>query len=200
MYYELTAICPADGSIEACHTQVEVDAAFQTWLAGFTYSGGCTVVESGKNVEAPSSCGGSITVNYTVSDQCGQSDNCSATFTVGTADELIAICPADGSIEACHTEDEVNVAFTAWLSGFDYDGGCTVVEDGLNVSAPNYCGGSITVNYSVSDQCGQSDNCSATFTVGSADALTAICPADGSIEASILNRSRCCFHRLVGWL
>ncbi|MCB9327491.1 MAG: hypothetical protein H6572_02275 [Lewinellaceae bacterium] len=101
----------------------------------------------------------------------------------GTADELIAICPADGSIEACHTEDEVNVAFTAWLSGFDYDGGCTVVESGLNVSAPDYCGGSITINYLVEDECGQSDNCSATFTVGTADELMAICPADGSIEA-----------------
>ncbi|MCB9327482.1 MAG: hypothetical protein H6572_02230 [Lewinellaceae bacterium] len=59
---------------------------------------------------------GSISVNYSVSDQCGQSDNCSATFTVGTADELIAICPANGSIEACNTQADVDAAFSTWLS------------------------------------------------------------------------------------
>ncbi|MCB9327481.1 MAG: hypothetical protein H6572_02225 [Lewinellaceae bacterium] len=96
-------------------------------MAGFDYTGGCTVVEAGLNVSAPDYCGGSVTVNYSVSDQCDHSDACSATFTVGTADELIAICPADGSIEACHTQTEVNAAFSDWLAGFDYTGGCTVV-------------------------------------------------------------------------
>ncbi|MCB9327490.1 MAG: hypothetical protein H6572_02270 [Lewinellaceae bacterium] len=138
-------------------------------MSGFDYDGGCTVVEDGLNVSAPNYCGGSITVNYSVSDQCGQSDNCSATFTVGSADALTAICPADGSIEACHTQVEVDAAFQTWLAGFTYSGGCTVVESGKNVEAPSSCGGSITVNYTVSDQCGQSDNCSATFTVGTAD-------------------------------
>ncbi|MCB9327492.1 MAG: hypothetical protein H6572_02280 [Lewinellaceae bacterium] len=164
--FELTAICPADGSIDACHTQVEVDAAFDLWKMGFTSQGGCTVEVSGLNVDAPSSCGGSITINYLVEDECGQSDNCSATFTVGSGSTLTAICPADGSIEACHTEDEVDAAFSDWLDGFTSQGGCTVVESGKDVAAPSSCGGSITVNYNVSDQCGQSDNCSATFTVG----------------------------------
>ncbi|MCB9327485.1 MAG: hypothetical protein H6572_02245 [Lewinellaceae bacterium] len=134
--------------------------------------------------------GGSIT-ELAFPDQCGQSDNCSATFTVGTADELIAICPADGSIEACNTQAEVDAAFSGWLALIiGCTGGCNIgpllsimVGSGapsycqrycpvlakISYYSPNYCGGSITVNYSVSDQCGQSDNCSATFTVGSAD-------------------------------
>ncbi|MCB9327483.1 MAG: hypothetical protein H6572_02235 [Lewinellaceae bacterium] len=36
------------------------------------------------------------------------------------------------------SQDVVDAAFSNWLAGFDYTGGCTVLQTGLNVTAPNY--------------------------------------------------------------
>ena len=180
----LMASCPGNANTSACLSQDEVDAAFANWLAEFVYSGGCDVTESGLNVSAPSHCGGSITVNYTVTDECNQSDDCSATFTVGSGSALTASCPGDSNVGACFSQAQVDATFAVWLANFSYTGGCNVTESGLNVSAPPACGGSVTVNYVVSDDCNQTDDCSATFTVANSD-LTAICPGDVNMVACI---------------
>ncbi|MBF6640138.1 hypothetical protein IVB69_01465, partial [Flavobacterium sp. J49] len=63
---------PAASSTSACAyaDQAAVNAAFATWLGGFTVSGGCASSGSYGQVSAPSACGGTTTVTYTVTDKC----------------------------------------------------------------------------------------------------------------------------------
>ncbi|MCB9327484.1 MAG: hypothetical protein H6572_02240 [Lewinellaceae bacterium] len=65
---------------------------------------------------------------------------------------ITAICPADGSIEAC-TLSRSRCRFQRLVAGFDYTGGCN-----CRASWQRYCCPNIAVvdnrNYSVLDQCG----------------------------------------------
>ncbi|MCB9327486.1 MAG: hypothetical protein H6572_02250 [Lewinellaceae bacterium] len=65
------------------------------------------------------------------------------------------------------------------MAGFDYS--CTVAS-WAKILPPNYCGGSITVNYALFDQCGQADNLC--YVVGSGN-LTAICLIDNTLNACL---------------
>ncbi|MCB0692294.1 MAG: T9SS type A sorting domain-containing protein, partial [Saprospiraceae bacterium] len=163
---ELIAICPADGFIEACHTQTEVNAAFSDWLAGFDYTGGCTVVEVGLNVSAPDYCGGSITVNYSVSDQCDHSDACSATFNVAESSPVEISNPGNFSVESCLTDQDIAVEFNLWLAQFGVSGGCNTIGNfDMEYEAPNRCGGSVDVTYEYTSSCEENGNFTAKFTV-----------------------------------
>ena len=57
-------ICPNDTTLSAC--QAEVDAAFDAWLMTASFSGGCNASMSNNSMGAPSECGGSVTVTFTV--------------------------------------------------------------------------------------------------------------------------------------
>ncbi|WP_333878409.1 hypothetical protein, partial [Flavobacterium sp.] len=92
--------CPQNSSTSACAyaDQAAVNAAFQTWLAGFTASGGNgTLVTSGlQNHTAPALCtGGSVTVNFSASDDCGKQASCSATFTITAPAAVTTNAPAN---------------------------------------------------------------------------------------------------------
>ena len=177
----LTITCPVDTTLANCQDQATVDALFASWLAQFTYAGGCTVVENGNTGTAPPYCGGSITINYDVADDCSQTAACSATFTVDTAPVLTITCPVDTTLANCQDQATVDALFASWLAQFTYAGGCTVVENGNTGTAPPYCGGSITINYDVADDCSQTAACSATFTVDTAPVLTITCPVDTTL-------------------
>jgi hypothetical protein len=87
-------------------------------------------------------------------------------------------------MDACSTQDEVDEAYAAWLFEFGYTGGMDVVNEDLdgNTGAPSYCGGEVTIDYSVYDACSQ-DGCSATFSVDYAPTLLAVCPDDMTMDA-----------------
>jgi hypothetical protein len=85
-----------------------VDALFASWLAQFTFNGGCTVTENGNTGSAPPFCGGAITINYDVLDDCGQTANCSATFTVDNAPILTINCPNDTTLANCQDQATVD--------------------------------------------------------------------------------------------
>ena len=179
--------CAEPMSIPGCNTQEYVDTAFEQWLTGFGYTGGCTVTEIGlEGLVAPDKCGGTVTVEYSVIDDCYQenrSTTCTSTFTVDPAPELIISCPTDVLIPSCSTQQEVDDAFAVWLAGFTYEGGCNVTESGFDgVLAPSFCGGEVTRVYSVYDDCYQSVECSSTFTVEPAPLLEVFCPEDVHLD------------------
>ncbi len=182
----LTATCPDPVSIASCSSEEDIQTAFELWLTGFDFTGGCLASGSGASLgelTIPSVCGGEETATYVVSDNCNQTDQCSSTFTVQNAPSLIATCPDPETVPLCSTQDEVDAAFTAWIGSFSYEGGCEVVEDGIStLMAPSFCGGSIEVNYEVSDNCGQSDQCSSTFTVEDREELLVTCPSSETID------------------
>ncbi|MFN3969349.1 hypothetical protein, partial [Flavobacterium sp.] len=123
--------CPQNSSTSACAyaDQAAVISAFNNWLAGFTASGGNgTLVTSGlQNLTAPNLCaGGSVTVNFSASDDCGKQASCSATFTITAAPAVTVTSPDSSSTSACAYADQaaVNAAFATWLGGFTVSGGC----------------------------------------------------------------------------
>jgi hypothetical protein len=63
------------------------------------------------------------------------------------------------------TQEEIDGLFAEWIGSFGFTGGCEATDSDLSgYSAPDACGGEVTVNYSASDEC-QEDSCSSTFTV-----------------------------------
>eukprot|EP01022_Parablepharisma_sp_SALTPOND_P019614 TRINITY_DN3385_c0_g1_i13.p1 TRINITY_DN3385_c0_g1~~TRINITY_DN3385_c0_g1_i13.p1 ORF type:complete len:212 (+),score=33.27 TRINITY_DN3385_c0_g1_i13:164-799(+) len=179
---ELTVICPADQTLESCLTQDEVDcltqdavdAAFDQWISEFNYDGGCnTTATDLTGFTAPNFCGGEVTIAYVAEDDCGQTAECTSTFIVTPAPELTITCPADHTLESCLTQDEVDAAFDQWISEFNYDGGCnTTATDLTGFTAPNFCGGEVTIAYVAEDDCGQTAECTSTFMVMPAPELT----------------------------
>ncbi|MEI2738697.1 MAG: hypothetical protein V9F01_07920 [Chitinophagaceae bacterium] len=65
-------------------SQTAADAAFASWLTGFSVSGGCSPAFSylPSTPTAPPVCGGSTTVTWTVTDHCYSTSTHTATFTI----------------------------------------------------------------------------------------------------------------------
>ena len=186
----LDAFCSGDLIVDGCTSPEELSAAFDAWLnggeynevtyPGFTYSGGGgevtatytvdgVVVENFDQLIPPNNCeGGETTLGISVVDECGQSDECFATFNVTPAEALDISDVQDISYNACDFEDQdaLDTAFATWLAGFSVDGGCDPQTSGLaDLTAPTLCdGGSVSVTFSVTDLC-ESGSDSATFRV-----------------------------------
>jgi hypothetical protein len=162
---ELIVSCPLDEVVHGC-TPEEIQTDFDNWIAGFTYTGGCNATETDLSFfTPPATCGGTLTIQYEVTDICGNVGTCSSSFTVEPLDLAVTV-PDDAYEAACQTQDEIDLAFSLWLAEFDYIGGCGVTTtDFSTLEPPNACGGTIIVNYSASDICGQVENGSAIFTI-----------------------------------
>src|SRR5690606_24094655 len=67
---------PDNATADACDyaSQAEVDTAFNTWLNGFTVSGGCNATgDYGTPTDLLLCEGGTTTVTYTITDLCNPS-------------------------------------------------------------------------------------------------------------------------------
>ncbi|WP_346861882.1 HYR domain-containing protein [uncultured Draconibacterium sp.] len=161
----LVVSCPPDTTVIGC-SAAEVQNIFDAWIDSFTYTGGCNVSASDLTIYTPPvTCGGTLRVDFVVSDECGQADSCSAEFTV-EAPPLSIQVPKDTLLDACSNQLDVDIAFASWISGFGHTGGCNVlVTDTSLFFPPDICGGEIIVNYSASDACGQVKNGSAFFAI-----------------------------------
>jgi hypothetical protein len=167
--------CPLNQTEAACQTQADIDSKFATWLSTVNVTGGCNPVVTNNNSGAPNFCGGTTTVVFTVTSSCASSSTCSAVFTVNNAPNLTLTCPANVSEAACQTQAQINTKFAAWLSSVSTTGGCNPVVTNNNSGAPNFCGGTTTVIFTVTSSCASSSTCSATFTVLSSP-ITITCP------------------------
>ncbi|WP_431137676.1 hypothetical protein, partial [Psychroserpens mesophilus] len=118
---DVTAV--ANESYGSCDyaTQTELDAAFQTFLDKFGYTGGCDA--SGQLASAyiaPDLCaGGSVSVTYNVTDLCENASE-TASFTITPSVALEVSCPAGVSLDSSSTQQEIQDAYDAWKLGFTY--------------------------------------------------------------------------------
>ncbi|WP_264520710.1 T9SS type A sorting domain-containing protein [Flavobacterium sp. N1994] len=174
--------CPQTTTITACQTQDAVNTAFNNWLNSFSYTGGTnpSLIRNPLQPSAPLACGGATSVTWTVTDQCGQQQTCTSTFTVPVPPTVNVTKPQDSVTGACTyaNQDAANAAFTTWLAGFTVSGGCSPIGSYGQPQAPAYCGGATTVTYTVSDKCYQSTTHTATFTITPAPAVNVIKPQD----------------------
>ncbi len=75
--------CPDDFDALGCETQTFIDAAFLNWKNSFGFTGGCGATATDLSmIAAPPASGGSVTIDFDVTDLCGQTESCSAVFTV----------------------------------------------------------------------------------------------------------------------
>ncbi len=72
-------------NIEACQPQSDIEAAYNAWVAGFTYSGGCSSTDNIASIPAlPADAydnGANLSFTYTVDNLCSP-QSCTSTFVV----------------------------------------------------------------------------------------------------------------------
>jgi hypothetical protein len=178
--------CPPQTTTNPCLTQDAINSAFNTWLNSFSFSGGTNSVSSRSplNPAPPARCGGSTEVTWTVTDDCGQSQSCTRTFTVPAPPAVVLTCPVNTTVGSCQTQAAVNAAFTAWLATASGSGGCNGQLSNNNIGAPPACGGSTTVTFTYASSCAPlSTTCQAIFTVAAAPLVTLTCPANTTTTA-----------------
>jgi hypothetical protein len=172
--------CPTNTTAAACQTQTAVNAAFTTWLATASGTGGCNGALTNNNTGAPPACGGSTTVTFTYTSTCAPFiTTCQATFTVAAAQTFVLTCPTNTTTAACQTQTAVNAAFATWLATAIGTGGCNGEFTNNNTGAPPACGGSTTVTFTYLSTCAPFfSTCQATFTVAAAPTVTLTCPTN----------------------
>ncbi|PNQ72373.1 hypothetical protein C1T31_12570, partial [Hanstruepera neustonica] len=139
------------------------------WV-GYTFNGGPLqpiVDEDNDGCPDTPTIGGEYVyfVELMTEDGCVTTSNAAAQITV-IDNPIIINCPGDANEASCQSQDAVNAAFDAWIAQFSYEGGTNAVASDLGqYSAPDACGGSVMVTYTVTDDCGLEESCSATFSV-----------------------------------
>ncbi|MBK8565493.1 MAG: DUF11 domain-containing protein, partial [Saprospiraceae bacterium] len=178
--------CPVNTTTAACQTQAAVNAAFATWLATASGTGGCNGVLTNNNTGGPAACGGSTTVTFTYTSTCAPlTTTCQATFTVAAPPNMTISCPVPTTVAACQTQAAVNAQFAAWLATVNGQGGCGYfIEDDAGGTAPSACGGSKTVTYTAHSDCAPfTMTCQSTFTVTAAPPVVLTCPTNTTAAA-----------------
>ncbi|SCY23961.1 Por secretion system C-terminal sorting domain-containing protein, partial [Flavobacterium anhuiense] len=178
---------PFSASACAYADQAALDAAFETFKAGFSVSGGCDAKgEIQGSPVAPKLCdGGTVTVTYKVSDKCYE-ETISRDFTITAPSAVVPVTPDPFSASACTYADQtaLDAAFETFKSGFSVSGGCDAKEEiqGSPV-APNLCdGGTVTVTYKVTDKCYET-TISRDFTITAPSAVVPVSPDPFSASA-----------------
>ncbi|MCF6130752.1 T9SS type A sorting domain-containing protein [Flavobacterium wongokense] len=193
--------CPPQTTTNPCLTQDQINTAFNAWLASFSFSGGTNSVStrSPLNPAPPARCGGSTDVTWTVTDDCGQSQSCTRTFTVPAPPAVVLTCPVNTTTGSCQTQAAVNAAFTAWLATASGNGGCNGNLSNNNTGAPPACGGSTTVTFTYTSSCAPlSTTCQATFTVSAAPSVSLTCP--GNLTTSACQTQAAVNAAFTAWL
>ena len=165
---QLTLDCPGDVVLESCSSQADIDAAFEDFLDAFSFTGGCDA--EGKfeaEYSAPDKCGGIVEVKYIVTESCGTSKTCSATFKIGicedgTCNTCEGSCLISGALAPCPGEE---VVYTLDLDGtcaepkvtWTLDGDAEIIETGdgqVTVKVTDECEGWFTLTAKI-----ECDNC-----------------------------------------
>ncbi|WP_298239467.1 T9SS type A sorting domain-containing protein, partial [uncultured Algibacter sp.] len=172
----LEIITPSDYDGDACQTQEAINDKFENWLMSGVVNGGCDskIVTIDKTVaDAPSACGGSVTVTWKVVDLC-ETKSASATFSVKPDVEAPVLeCPpsdeGSDSIFICNPILGDNgipvdvVDKVKWTDNCAGEGYTEGYDDGNGVTYDN-CTYSLTRTFSQTDNCNNTGTCSVTYT------------------------------------
>jgi len=129
-------------------------------------SGGCLI--QGQVIGSLSAnydeCGGTITQNWTYTDECGRTSTQTQTITVSPAPQaqFAAVEPVTITCNEAITFSASNLSYSNAGSG-----GCLIQGQVMGSLTPNYteCGGTITQNWTYTDECGRTSTQTQTITV-----------------------------------
>jgi hypothetical protein len=175
---------PANYTGTTCMTKADIDAAYTAFVNGASFNGGCGgSISNNAPASAPSFCGGSVTVEWTVTSDCEVLVVKSATFTIPAAPAVNLNVPANYTGTACMTQADVDVAYLAWLAEASFTGGCSAsISNNAPANAPSFCGGSVTVEWTVTSGCGAAVMRSASFTIPAAPQIILTAPQNFSLS------------------
>lgn len=179
--------CPDNVIEPACQSQKSVDDRFAAWKNTATISGNCNATLTVGPGTAPNACGGKTTIVFTGQNDC-ETKTCYSDFKVETAPSPVLTCPAQVTESACQTQSAIDAKFAVWKSTASFTGGCNGVLTNSSGFAPNFCGGSTTVTFTVSSTCETPKSCSSSFNVIPADPLSFIAPINQN-EPSCLSQT-----------
>ena len=135
---------------------------------------------------APSYCGGTVSVTYTVTDRCYQTTTVTGTFTITAPTAIVLNCGSNVTLPACSTQAQITAAWNAFLTSTTASGGCNGELIRTECPAPPVCGGyaDVTWTYTVTS-CGEDTNtttCTRRFTVASTSAIVFNCGSNVTIQ------------------
>ncbi|MBK7094708.1 MAG: HYR domain-containing protein [Saprospiraceae bacterium] len=183
----ITLTCVADQTEDECQTQAAIDTKFAIWLASTTASG-CAGTLTNNNTGAPLACGGSTSVIWMYTTDCGVL-TCTSTFTV-TSDltaPTVSV-PAGSDIECSTGLPAAATTIAQFLAlGATASDNCTATNDLIVSSSTgalvgNNCTGTITRTYTITDLCGKFTSVNQVFTVTDNTVPVATGPSDKSVE------------------
>ncbi|MCO5255958.1 MAG: hypothetical protein M9926_04285, partial [Lentimicrobium sp.] len=162
--------CATAVNLPACTPAVDIQAAYTSWVAGFSFTGGCGATSNIAQIPTlPADfCDGvNLSFTYTASDNCS-SDECTSTFIVAPAPEVEVTCAEPVNLPACTPSVDIQAAYTSWVAGFGYTGGCNVTTNiGQIPQLPanvECIGANLSFTYMVDGDC-EDDQCTSTFVV-----------------------------------
>src|SRR5690606_3361063 len=148
--------------LPACTSQADIQTAYTAWVAGFSFSGGCSTtanIDAIPALPADAHCAGAnLAFTYTATDDCGTTQSCSSTFAVDAPPALAVTCAPAQSLPACTSQADIQTAYTAWVAGFSFSGGCSTTAniDAIPaLPADAHCAGAnLAFTYTATDDCG----------------------------------------------
>ncbi|HPE99012.1 MAG TPA: hypothetical protein PKX04_13710, partial [Chitinophagales bacterium] len=113
---EFTCATPVD--LPACTDLADIQTAYASWVAGFSFTGGCdatTNIGSIPALPANTNCDGvNLSFTYTVTDICGANESCTSTFVVAASPAVEVTCAPIQTEDACQTQAAIDAAFATW--------------------------------------------------------------------------------------
>ena len=171
---------PDPVNLDACTSEEDIMAAYDAWVAGFSFTGDCNADDNIADIpELPADVfcnGASLEFQYEVSGDC-YSDTGFSTFDVAAPADLVVNVPGDVLIEAC--AEDIEAQYAMWVGGFSFEGGCDP-QDNINeipvLPEDAYCNGAnLSFTYVVSDEC-DSGGGTSSFVVVAPDPLVVNVP------------------------
>ncbi len=189
---DLKVVVPPDASLPLCSDTASIRAAYNTWAAAFTTTGGCDVITNIDSIPELTdlTCGGSISFIFMAhngSGKCADAATDSSSFSVIAPPPLTLTCPADPNLPGCAGIIAITNAYNNWVDGFTALGGCDISTN-INEVPPLgdlLCDGQLSFTFvaqNSGDVCTASDSCTSTFSIGTADSLVVSCPGDTIVE------------------
>ncbi len=156
---------PTDMTV-ACDGTSDPGGAFATWLSSFSGTVSCgaaTITHNSTGLSDLCGATGSETVTFTLSDECGNSITKDATFTIeDNTNPQWDSTPANVTVECSAS---ANADFQSWLASFSGTDNCSSATVTHDSDGTLGCNAFETVTFTLSDDCGNSVNVQATYTI-----------------------------------
>ncbi|MCK4679030.1 MAG: HYR domain-containing protein, partial [Bacteroidales bacterium] len=185
--------CPPDSTLECF---VDLPLSYTNWTefvtAGGSATDNCGIDETTFTLtdeQITGNCPTIVTRTYQVADSCGNTDECTQTFTIHDLTPPEITCPPDSTLE-CFVD--LPSSYTNWTefvtAGGNATDNCGIDETTFTLTDEQITGNCpiiVTRTYQVADSCGNTDECTQTFTIHDLTPPEITCPPDSTLECFV---------------